>query len=507
MSETIVKRVLVLGGGSAGFLAAITLKTKLPDVEVTVLRSSALGIIGVGEGTTAVVPNFLHGYLKMPPGDFIRGANPTYKLGLKFLWGPRPYFNYTFEPQFDGKYSNLAREPGFYCDESIEYACMSSSLMTHDRVFARRADGAPVVINNHAYHFENAQFVAFLESYAAKLGVIVIDETVKGVEQDENGVKALACESGREVTADLFVDCSGFISLLLGKTFQEPFASLKKSLFCDRAVVGGWNRGPDEVIQPYTMCETMNSGWCWRIDHENRINRGYVYSAAFISDEEARREFKEKNPKVGDTRVVPFVSGYYQRAWIKNVVAVGNAAGFVEPLEATALGVICNECHNIAHALLDDVSRRITPGVIAAHNKWNVTVWEGIASFLAIHYRLNTRLDTEFWKACRSDVELRLAEEYVAFYQDCGPGRFWTKILIKGDEVYGPEGYLTMMVGMKVPHRNRYAVPDRERQMWETTRQQHRATAMNGFTVQEALDFLRRPNCRWDDKLYNMFTG
>src|SRR6185436_5095512 len=150
------------------------------------------------------------------------------------------------------------------------------------------------------------------------------------------GIAALVAEDGRRITGDLYIDSSGFRSELLGRALQEPFLNYDDALFCDKAVIGGWPR-TNEPILPYTTAETMDSGWCWQIEHENFINRGYVYSSAFISDDAAREELLRKNPKVATVpRVVRFRSGRYERSWVGNVVAVGNAAGFVEPLEATA---------------------------------------------------------------------------------------------------------------------------------------------------------------------------
>src|SRR5688572_12923924 len=152
-----IQRVGVLGGGSAGFLAAITLKTRLPDLDVQVIRSSQIGIIGVGEGTTVSVPNFLHGYLGIDPGPFHRSVRPTYKLGIRFLWGPRPYFNYTFSPQFDMQYKALSRPTGFYCHEErdTEFASINSALMSLPKAFIRLPDGGPGIRNDVAYHIEN----------------------------------------------------------------------------------------------------------------------------------------------------------------------------------------------------------------------------------------------------------------------------------------------------------------------------------------------------------------
>src|SRR5207248_805307 len=156
---------------------------------------------------------------------------------------------------------------------------------------------------DYAYHIENVHFVRYLEGVAARLGVVVKDDTVVEVLQNDDGVAGLRLASGMTATADLYVDCSGFASLLLGKTLKEPYFSFKSSLYNDRAVASWWDR-TDEPMQHYTTAETMNCGWCWRIDHEHQIARGYVYSSGFISDSDAEAEFRAKNPKVTDTRIV-----------------------------------------------------------------------------------------------------------------------------------------------------------------------------------------------------------
>ena len=305
-----INKIVVLGGGSAGFLSALAINARLPQLDVTILRSPDIGIIGVGEGTTISVPDHLHCNLQIDPGDLHRNIKATWKLGIKFLWGPRPYFNYTFSPQFNFQYQTLPKPNGFYAVRNVEFANAASSLMTLDKAFARDRNGMPVLTHNHAaYHLENIDFVTYLEAKARERGVRVVDDRVLSVDQNENGIQAVQCQSGSRVQADLWIDCSGFSSYLLEKTLNVPFISFKRSLFCDRAVVGGWERGPDEVIKPYTTAETMNSGWCWQIEHDHRINRGYVYSSAFISDAEAEEEFRRKNPKVG-----PYAGGsIYQR--------------------------------------------------------------------------------------------------------------------------------------------------------------------------------------------------
>src|SRR5688572_12160557 len=429
------RRCLILGGGSAGILSALALHARNPGMAIAVLRSPDIGIIGVGEGSTLALTRFLHEFSVIAPQRFFEVTQPTWKLGLRFLRGRRPYFNYSFGAGMDWRPDmQLPKSNGFYCAEEMEYSDATSAFMTHDRLFERDdgrgapPGGWPVLHSQLAYHFENEKFVRFLESEARARGVEIIDDTVQEVQRNESGIAGLRLQNGGSRTADLYLDCSGFNSLLLGRTLQEPFISYRSSLFCDRAVIGGWPREGadphDQVVKPYTTCETMNAGWCWQIEHEARINRGYVYSADFISDENAEDEFRRKNPRVSTARIVPFVSGRYQRAWVGNTVAIGNASGFVEPLEATALGVIAMQSRLLSECLRES-GGELRPSHQALFNRFNAVNWDSIRGCLALHYRFNERLDTPFWRACRTDAELGTAAPIVDHYQENGPSGLW----------------------------------------------------------------------------------
>ena len=493
-----IRRVLIVGGGSAGFLAALALKTRLPELDVRVVRSKEIGIIGVGEGSTPALTRFLHEYLAITPGRFFEVARPTWKLGLRFLWGPRTYFNYSFnQAQLSGRIKGLRKAKAFYCWDEMAYEDPISALMTEDRAFERMPNRQPALHGSVAYHFENEKFVTFLEEAAAALGVTILDETIVEVKLGNGGVAGLRLESGSEEVADLYIDASGFGSLLLGKALAEPFLSFDRTLFCDRAVVGGWDRSEagEQVIKPYTTCETMEAGWCWQIEHENRINRGYVYSSSFVTEEAAEKEFREKNPKVKATRVVHFTSGRYQRLWVKNVVAVGNAGGFVEPLEATALGAIAFQCRTLADTLADSEGEP-TPLLQHRFNDLHGRAWDEIRNFLSIHYRFNTRLDTAFWRQCRETVELGGAEAVLEMYRDCGP-TLWMEEVIDRANQFGLAGYFALLTGQKVPHGRIYQPSSEERAKWNAERERSRQMASRGVTVNEALSVVRSPQWRW----------
>lgn len=493
-----ISKVVVVGGGSAGFLAAATLKAKLPALHVRLIRSKDIGIIGVGEGSTFQLTKFLHDYLRINPRKFFEVARPTFKLGLRFIWGRRPYFNYTFGPgPQETNVPGLAKSYGYYADADMEDCEILSSMMSADRAF-ELVGGRPKFHLSMAYHFENERFVRFLEDYAMGLGVQIIDDTIIEVKQDEAGISGLVLKSGPVETADLYVDCSGFASLLLGKALGEPFVDYKSSLFCNRAMVGGWER-TSEVIKPYTTCETMPSGWCWQIEHETRINRGYVYSSDFISDEEAERQFRAANPKVGPTRIVRFVTGRYERRWVKNVVAIGNATGFVEPLEATALGLLALQSRHLAQTLLES-DRLPTPTQIAANNVAHARSWDDIRRFIAIHYKYNDRLDTPFWRACQEETDLAGAEPIVEYYQENGPAPYWSEMLFGQNDQFRYAGYTALLLGQRVPFRKPHVPTAAEMQIWQRHRARNRATAAAALTVRQTLDQIHSPNWKWENQ-------
>jgi tryptophan halogenase len=506
-TDSPIQKVLVLGGGSAGFLAAMTVKIKIPHLEVVVLRSKELGIIGVGEGTTNTVPYHLHDYLKLPPKSFYEIAQPLWKLGIRFEFGPRPYFNYVFGLELDTRYKGLSKGTGHYCqDTPFDYVGYPSALMTENKAFYRTPQGPRLNADEIALHIENEKFVAWLETEALRCGVKITDDTVTEVLQDEHGITALKLASGGMATADLFVDSSGFYSLLLGKTLKEPFVSFKNALFCDRAVVGGWDR-TDEVIKPYTTAETMNCGWCWQIEHEFRINRGYVYSSPFISDEEAEREFRSKNPKVEKTRIVKFVSGCYRRGWVKNVVGVGNAFGFVEPLEATSLATICIQAQTLAETLHSSHGY-VSECLRELYNRRGMRMWESNRDFLGVHYKFNKRIDNAFWRECWDKTDIGAGEEIVEYYQENGPSGLWRVPLFQQTEYknYGMEGYFAMLVGMKVPYKKTYEPTAAERELWKTIQMGYKEDAAKAYSVKEALEMVRDPQWQWPE-IFNRPQG
>ena len=236
-----------------------------------------------------------------------------------------------------------------------------------------------------------------------------------------------------------------------------------------------------------------------QIEHEHHINRGYVYCSQAISDEQACAEFLRKNPQAPQSpRVVRFRSGRYRRAWVENVVAIGNSAGFVEPLEATALGVIAVQCQTLV-TFLADAGLRPTPTLRALHNGVSADSMDSTRDFLALHYHLNTRLDNAFWRHCRADTDLGALDPLLTFYRENGPMAAARYTLATQWNPFGIEGHLAMLIGNRAPHAAPHQATDAERAAWGQLRSGLRAQAGQGMTVAQVLALTRSPQWRWSN--------
>lgn len=488
-----IESIAILGGGTAGLTAALTLKRKIPHLRVRVVRSREIGVIGVGESTNITFPQHFHEYLKVSLEEFHELVNPTWKLGIRFLWGPREEFQYPFVTELSSRYPGLSRANAAYVRPTDRWTGPISALMVHRRAFAAKGDTGVHLHGSFAYHVENVRLVAGLESLCRREGVDITDARVAAVEPGPEGVGALHLDSGERVTAGLYLDASGFRAELIGRVLDEPFLSYSRSLFNDRAVVGAWPRNGAPIL-PYTTAETMDAGWAWRIDHEHHIDRGYVFSSAFLTDDQAREELVRKNPAMRpeDTRIIRFVSGRRKRAWCGNVIAIGNAGGFVEPLEATAIQVVCVQSSTLVKALLESRCH-VTDSLRTLYNRFFASHWDDIRNFLSIHYRFNTRLNTPYWEACRREADLAGAADLCAFWQDFGPSGLALGTVLDPLSTFGLEGYFALLSGQQVPIRHPWTPPPEEQKIWHERMLAFERDALAALTPEEAVARLRRP--------------
>ncbi len=420
-------------------------------------------------------------------------------MGQRLDWGARDraHFNYPFDSYLTNKRPELRQPNLYYCLHDMQDAGLSYSQMDQLRspLFVDPA-GQVTLVERFGYHIENRRFLDFLQAVAAARGVDIVEGHVARVEQAENGdIRSLALEGGGRIDGDLFVDCSGFRSLLLKETLGERFRTFDDALFVDSAIVGSWRR--DTPIVPYTRANTMDHGWCWNIEFAEHITRGYVFASAFCSDDEAMRELKEKNPKLGDDlRVIRFPSGRFEKFWVRNVIAIGNASGFVEPLEATALQLIVEQLRFVTKALYDSDGDP-TPAMRGFENHRYRARWDDVRDFLALHYRFNHHSDSPFWRHAREKTSLGGAQEFVDYYQAAGPS-ILALGLIGDRSIFGFDGYMNMLLGMKVPTARPPVLDDADRAGWARHQADVRVRAGRALTAEQALERVHAPDFRWD---------
>lgn len=450
-----VRRVGVIGGGTAGYLTALALRAKRPWLEVTLVEAKGIPIIGVGEATTPSMVPFLHHYLGIDPQELYEAVAPTWKLGIRFDWGGKPG---GFMAPFDWGSNSVGVLGSLATQDDINAFTFQSLLMERDRapVFRSGDDGRLSLMKHlpFAYHLDNARFVRYLTELAERRGVGHIDAKIDDVVLGADGwVDHLVTDGGERLDFDLYVDCSGFRSLLLGKALDSPYVSFADSLFTDRAVtaiVPHHGR-----IRPYTRATTMDAGWCWAIPTRDDDHVGYVHSSRFISVEEATAELQRLYPEAHTFRTVHFRSGRHEEAWIGNVMAIGNSYAFVEPLESSGLMMITLGILSLVGSLPgswdEPCPRKVVNAALA--KKWDEIRW-----FLAMHYRFNTRKDTDFWRACRADTDVSGLEALLEVFAGGAPLRFRDPV-VRGflestaPTFYGLDGVDCLLLGQGHPTR------------------------------------------------------
>jgi tryptophan halogenase len=397
-------RIVIVGGGSAGWITALYARAFLPGAEITVVESSEIGILGAGEGVT---PHFVSQFLDqvgIPVSDLIKHTGTTLKIGIKFTnWnGDGTSYFHPFEdtitPALDLQFLDLD-QPGL----GVADTHFSSMLAARGKVAARpkppfdRQPGTNPILHferfgTFAVHFDASRLAVFLKGVARTRGITLVEGKVSKVAQRPDGqIGALLLEDGRTLPTDFVFDCSGMHRLLIGKVFQSPWVDVQDVLPADRALP--FFLPIDGPRPPYTEAIAMDSGWAWKIPVQDRYGCGYVFDSSFATEDEARAEVRTKfGDELELPRVIPFRAGYYEQIWVKNCVAIGLSSGFLEPLEATAIWALILTLREFLRghmATPDEASRE---AFNAYHRKLN----ERIVAFLHLHY-LSRRRDTPFW--------------------------------------------------------------------------------------------------------------
>ena len=408
------KRIVILGGGTAGWMAAnLFAKRWSPEqVAVTVVESPDIGIIGVGEGSTPFLERFFR-LIEVDDSEWMPRCNATYKLAISFAgWSPASgidSYSHPFLSQVDHFTENAfvanchKRRLGLDVHTQPDDFFINS-LLVNERKGPRLPENFPFAIG-YGYHFDAGLLGQFLGEVAVSRGVQHVRSKIADVAMAEDGnIAALLDDTGIRFEADLFVDCTGFASLLMQKSLGVKFESFKSNLFNDAAVV--MPTAADDAPRPETVSYAMSNGWCWKIPLTNRFGNGYVYSSDFISADDAETELRDFLGMLDSeepARHLKMNVGQIERHWEKNCLALGLSQGFIEPLEATALLLV-------QQAIEMFIARYEKGGFTPQlRDDFNIKVherFERVRDYIVTHYKLNTRDDTDYWRANRENMEL-----------------------------------------------------------------------------------------------------
>ena len=425
-----IKNVLIVGGGSSGWMTAAAFVKQHPELNVTVVESKKVGIIGVGESTLGHFNGYLH-FLGLKDRDFMKFCNATYKNSIKFTDFREkgsvfhyPFGNFDLTDKQEGlmAWAELKSYwPDLYPPESFARIYNSNTYLaeSNKQTYDKNNNFRGFNFNKDtAYHFDTYKFGEYLRDVYCKDKINHVYDDVIDAELNEDGsLKNIICENKGEMKADLFIDCTGFKSLLLEEKMKSKYISFNNVLLNDSAMAAHVEYNDKEKeMENTTDCTAIENGWCWNIPLWHRIGAGYVYSSKFVSKEQAEIEFKNylkrKGKDTSNLKInhIKIRHGKREKAWIKNVVGIGLSYGFIEPLESTGL---LTTHENILRMMdiLNMTNCNVKSIDIAGFNYSVNNSLEILKNFVAQHYALSSRTDTEYWKHVTDNVNYDLDED------------------------------------------------------------------------------------------------
>ncbi len=448
MSEVPRFEFVIAGGGTAGWIAAATLARFLGDcASITLVESDEIGTVGVGEATIPQIHNLLIG-LGIDQAEFIQRTNASFKLGIEFVdWQRRGHsYIHSFgqvgrgvglipfrQLWLRGRGLGVAGDYGDYSGNVV--AARAGRFATPN---GQAASGGELA---NAYHLDATLFAQMLRDYAMERGVKRIEGKITSVERDkESGdIAALQLDGDRRVSGSFFIDCTGFRSVLLGEALGVPFVDWRHWLPCDTALALPTASGDN--FRPYTQSIAHPAGWQWRIPLQHRTGNGHVFCSSFMSQDEAASILlaNVEGEPLADPRPIHFTTGHRREYWSGNCLALGLAAGFMEPLESTSIHLVQSGISRLLNVLPRDGSDYATARM--AFNRLSVIEWERVRDFLVLHYTVNDRQGEPFWDHCRSmDLPPSLAEK-IALFTEAG------LFMREEDELFLDDSWGQVMIG------------------------------------------------------------
>ncbi|HEX8062066.1 MAG TPA: tryptophan halogenase family protein, partial [Allosphingosinicella sp.] len=407
MSDRRIRRIIIVGGGTAGWMAAAAMaRLGAAGTGIVLVESDEIGTIGVGEATIPPIRTF-NAVLGIDEDDFVAKTKATFKLGIEFVdWTRRGHrymhpfgeFGADMEAVKFHQYWLKLRARGEAAGiEDYNLCAVAAKLGRFQRPVRDRRSILSTL--NYAFHFDAGLYAAYLRDYAEARGVVrregkVVDVELRG---DDGFVEAVRLENGLRVEGDLFIDCSGFRGLLIEQALQTGYEEWSRWFPCDRAVAIA--SAPAGGPLPFTRSTALPAGWQWRIPLQHRTGNGHVYSSAHISDDEATATAiaNAAGAPLGEPRIIRFAAGRRRKLWSRNVVALGLSGGFLEPLESTSIHLVQAGISKLL-ALFPD--RDFAPVLAAEYNRLSDRQIEQVRDFVILHYKATERDDSEFWRAC-----------------------------------------------------------------------------------------------------------
>ncbi|MEQ1487609.1 MAG: tryptophan halogenase family protein [Methylotenera sp.] len=450
MTNKSMRRIVIVGGGTAGWMTAAALsKTLHHEYSIRLIESDEIATIGVGEATIPPIVSF-NAALGIDEDDLLKKTQGTLKLGIEFVnWHQVgtsymhafgrvghdlhhvPFYNYWLRQYLAGKASDI----GQYSINTM--ASMQTKCM---RAMPDMA-GSPLGEISHAYHFDAFLYAKYLREYC-KAGVVRTEGKISSVTQRENGdIDELVLESGERVTGDLFIDCSGMRGLLIEQTLKTGYEDWSHWLPCDRAIAVPC--ASSTPLLPYTRSTAHGAGWQWRIPLQHRIGNGHVFSSKFMSEDEATNILLNNldGEPLAEPKTIRFTTGKRLKQWNKNCIAVGLSGGFLEPLESTSIHLIQNSIARIVRFL---PNKSIVQADIDEFNAQADFEYERIRDFVILHYKATEREDTPFWQYCKHMEIPSTLQKKIDLYQ--GNGR----IFRENNELFAEYSWLQVMHGQGI---------------------------------------------------------
>ncbi|WP_129641127.1 tryptophan halogenase family protein [Peristeroidobacter agariperforans] len=455
MTSKRIQKIVIAGGGTAGWMVAAGLSRTLGKaLDIKLVESDEIGTVGVGEATIPTLVTF-HRLLDINEQEFMAATQGTFKLGIGFenwrdvnqhyihSFGTTGKDHWTAGFQhfwLKGRQRNLAGDYGDYC---VELKAALENKFAH----------LPRSGMNYAFHIDAGLYARFLRKFSEGYGVKRIEGKITNVlTHDDTGfIKAIRLDSGAEIEGDLFIDCTGFRALLIGQTLHEPYEDWSHWLPCDSAVAVQTESVGDAI--PLTRSIARESGWQWRIPLQHRVGNGMVYCSRYISDEQAKQSLLANiEGKVRtEPRVIKFKPGQRRQTWVKNCVAVGLASGFIEPLESTSIHLIGR---SIIRLLQMFPGTGINPSDIAEFNRQTVAELEHIRDFIVLHYHVTNRQDTPFWNACRTMEIPASLQHRIDLFRETG------RVFRLQNELFAENSWIQVMLGQGIVPKQYHQVAD-----------------------------------------------